>query len=275
MDVFKNKDKRKSIIIAFLIYSALAVVFFFVGLKYPDPPLEEGGVEISMADFGFDDQGIGEIEPAQSQAIQEIENPVTSFPSEPQPIIEEAIVTQDESEVAIKDEEIKEENPVEEEVQNEEIKDAEPEETKPIEEPKPEIDDRLKSALGAWDQPAESTSEGTQENTNGNEGTVEGKKDGKGTFGGNGSSFELGGRSMTSGPKFGEKPKEEGTVVLNIWVDRDGNVTRTTQNLGESTTTSQHLFNLAKSAAIKAKFNLAQDGPPEQRGIMTFIFILR
>ena len=80
---------------------------------------------------------------------------------------------------------------------------------------------------------------------------------------------------MLSGPKVGEKPKEEGKVVLNIWVDKNGHVLRTTQNLKESNTTSQYLFNLAKNAAAKAKFNPSPDAPPQQKGKMTFVFILR
>jgi outer membrane biosynthesis protein TonB len=276
MDIFKDKDKRKSFIIALLIYGGLAVLFFFIGLKYPDPPLEEGGVEISMADFGFDDQGFGEIEPAQSKPIETIEESATE--SAPEELInnsEEAVTTQEEEiEISVPEEAIEKE-PVVEKTPEEKVEEVKPEETKPIEEKEPEIDEKLKSALGAWDQPEESNNEGTQEGTSGNEGVISGKPEGKGTFGGNGSSFELGGRSMSSGPKVGEKPKEEGKVVLNIWVNREGNVVRTAQNLGESNTTSQHLFNLAKNAALKAKFNQSPDAPPEQRGKMTFIFILR
>ena len=275
MEIFKQKDKRNSLILAILIYGGLAVLFFYIGLKYPDPPLEEGGIEISMADFGFDDKGFGEVEPAQSKPIETIEE-VNSEPVQESETsnVEESVTTQDESEISVPDDQQDKEQVVKEKPVDEVIEEI-TEEAEPVEEPEPEINEQLKSALGAWDQPDESNSEGTQEGTTGNEGVISGKQDGKGTFGGNGSSFELGGRSMTSGPKVGEKPKEEGTVVLNIWVDRDGSVLRTTQNLGESTTTSQHLFNLAKKAALKAKFNQSPNAAPEQRGKMTFIFILR
>ena len=275
MDVFKDKDKRKSLIIAFLIYGGFAVLFFYIGLKYPDPPLEEGGVEISMADFGFDDGGFGEVEPAQSKPIETVEE-VTPEPVQEREtsVVEESVTTQDESEISVPENQPDVE-PIVKEESTESIVEEKAVESEPVEEPEPEINEQLKSAMGAWDQPEESNSEGTQEGTTGNEGVISGKQDGKGTFGGNGSSFELGGRSMTSGPKVGEKPKEEGTVVLNIWVDRNGSVIRTTQNLSKSTTTSQHLFNLANNAALKAKFNQSPDSAPEQRGIMTFIFILR
>lgn len=275
MEILKQKDKRNSLIIAILIYGGLAVLFFFIGLKYPDPPLEEGGVEISMADFGFDDGGIGEIEPSQSKPVETIEevspDPVQENEAS---IIEESVTTQDESEISVPEDQ-SDEDPIVKKEPTEKVVEEKTAESEPIKEPEPEINEQLKSAMGAWDQPEESNNEGTQEGTVGNEGVISGKTEGKGTFGGNGSSFELGGRSMTTGPKVGEKPKEEGTVVLNIWVDRDGSVIRTAQNLGESTTTSQHLFNLAKNAALKAKFNQSSDSAPEQRGKMTFIFILR
>ena len=228
-----------------------------------------------MADFGFDDGGFGEIEPAQSKPVETIEE-VTPDPIQEREtsVVEELVTTQEESDISVPEDQPDKESSIKEEpiekVVEEKVVDPEP-----VKEPEPEINEQLKSALGAWDQPENSNSEGTQEGTTGNEGVISGKPDGKGTFGGNGSSFELGGRSMTSGPKVGEKPKEEGTVVLYIWVGRDGSVLRTAQNLGESTTTSQHLFNLAKNAALKAKFNQSPDSAPEQKGKMTFIFILR
>jgi len=273
MDLFKDKEKRKSFLIALLIYGGLAVLFFYVGLKYPDPPLEETGVEISMADYGFDDEGFGREEPSQSipkitesEPIEQIEEKT------PTATIVEEITTQDESEISVKE-------PVENEVNPPKEPKEKPTEQTPVEpvsvkEPDPVIDDKLKNVMGEWDE-SESSNEGTNENTSGNEGIESGKPEGKGTFGGNGSSFELGGRSMLSGPKVGEKPKEEGKVVLNIWVDKNGHVLRTTQNLKESNTTSQYLFNLAKNAAAKAKFNPSPDAPPQQKGKMTFVFILR
>jgi outer membrane biosynthesis protein TonB len=268
MNSFQDKNKRKALIISLILYIGLAVLFLFIGLKYPDPPLEETGIEISMADFGYDDAGYGENEPtSSSSASEEASENVAPTEEVSEEIAEEEIVTQEESEISVPEnttEATEEQEQEQEQVEEQVVAEAEP-----------EINENLKNVLGAWDETSTSDSEGSQEGTSGNEGIESGNVDGRGTFGGNGSSFELGGRSMIAGPKIGEKPTEEGKVVLNIWVDRQGNVLRTSNNLKESTVTSQYLFNLAKKAAIKAKFNALPSATPEQRGKMTFIFILQ
>ena len=273
MESVRDRNKQKALIISILLYIGLAVLFLYVGLKYPDPPIEESGIEISMADFGYDDAGFGEVEPSEtnteaSEIVEEVQEQSTEQVSES---TQEEVVTKDESEISVPENTQDVENEViETPTVVEQVTEAEPEP-----EPEPQINDRLQNAMGAWSETESTSSEGSQENTQGNEGVESGNVEGRGTFGGNGSSFELGGRSMLSGPKVGEKPKEEGKVVLNIWVDRQGNILRTSQNLKESTTTSQYLFSLAKKAAEKAKFNPSTNAAPEQRGKMTFIFILR
>lgn len=273
MESVRDRNKQKALLISILLYVGLAVLFLFIGLKYPDPPIEESGIEISMADFGYDDTGSGEIEPSESNSqtseiTEEVQEQVTEQISE---AVQEEVVTQEESEISVPDNTQETENEITERPEVvEQITEAEAEP-----EPEPQINERLQNAMGAWNESESTGSEGSQADTQGNEGVESGNVDGKGTFGGNGSSFELGGRSMISGPKVGEKPKEEGKVVLNIWVDRQGNIVRTSRNLKESTTTSQELFNLANKAALKAKFNPSSNAAPEQRGKMTFIFILR
>ena len=264
-----KKNKRKALIISLLLYITAGVIFLFVGLKYPDPPLEETGIEIAMADFGFDDSGSGEVEPTESSAPVEESTPTpTEAVEESVDEVEEEVVTEEDSEIAapppVTESTSSEEEPVEEE--EEQVEEVAEE---------PVIDERLQNVMGAWSESEAATSEGSQDQGEGNEGLESGNPSGKGTFGGNGSSFELGGRSMIAGPSMGERPKEEGKVVLNIWVDRDGNIKRMSNNLQESTTTSQYLFNLAKKAAEKAKFNASPNSAPEQRGKMTFIFILQ
>lgn len=273
MESVRDRNKQKALIISILLYIGLAVLFLYVGLKYPDPPIEESGIEISMADFGYDDTGSGEVEPSESisqtaEAIQEVQEEINEQSNE---VVQEEVVTQEESEISVPD--------VAQETQNEVSETTEviepTVEAEPEPEPEQQINENLQNALGAWNESESTDSEGSQSDAQGNEGIESGNVDGRGTFGGNGSSFELGGRSMISGPKVGEKPTEEGRVVLNIWVDRQGNILRTSQNLKESTTTSQYLFSLAKKAAQKAKFNPSTNAAPEQRGKMTFIFILR
>jgi hypothetical protein len=58
-------------------------------------------------------------------------------------------------------------------------------------------------------------------------------------------------------------------------VDRSGKVTRVTQNLDKSTTTSQTLFNIAKKAALQCTFTAKADAAAEQVGLMVFVFQLQ
>ncbi len=75
-------------------------------------------------------------------------------------------------------------------------------------------------------------------------------------------------------PVITEKPHEGGRVVVNFLVDKNGKVTSVTHNLTKSTTTSQVLFNLVKNAVQKIPFSADPNASTEQRGEMTFVFIL-
>jgi hypothetical protein len=97
---------------------------------------------------------------------------------------------------------------------------------------------------------------------------------GVGNFHGKGFEGKLAGRGLMRGPSISEKPTEGGKVALDIFVDRTGKVTRVAFNLDRSTTTSQVLFNLAKKAALQCTFSAKPDGAAEQKGEMTFVFIL-
>lgn len=153
----------------------------------------------------------------------------------------------------------------------------EPEETEPVEEEpvKPQITDQLSDALNALSQPSGGGSQGDTEG-DGDQGNPEGT-DGKGALGGGSGSWQLDGRSMLGG--YGTKindTKEEGTVVLNIWVDQNGKVTKVQPNLRESNTTSQYLINLAKNDVLKNfKFNGDPGAAISQRGKVRYVFKLQ
>jgi len=110
----------------------------------------------------------------------------------------------------------------------------------------------------------------------GNEGDKNGQIDGSGAVQGDGIGFSLAGRGLIGRPKLTENPKEEGVVVLNVYVDRNGKVTRTTRNYEKSVVSAQGhtLFALAEAAAKTAKFSVKNDAPSEQKGEMTFRFEL-
>jgi outer membrane biosynthesis protein TonB len=108
--------------------------------------------------------------------------------------------------------------------------------------------------------------------TNYGKNTGDGNNPGDGT--GKGISFSLAGRRMIAKPQIQDNSQEEGKVVVDIIVDRSGKVIKATPGARGSTTTSTHLYNKAKQSALNAKFSARNDGPEEQKGNITFVFIL-
>ena len=60
----EKTSKRKGIIGTILFHALLLVAFLFMGLTYQDPPPAEEGISIN---FGFVDEGLGEVEPEDTE----------------------------------------------------------------------------------------------------------------------------------------------------------------------------------------------------------------
>jgi len=98
--------------------------------------------------------------------------------------------------------------------------------------------------------------------------------DGSGT-GTEGVSFDLAGRQARSLPKPKYDIQEEGKVVVEVTVDRNGNVTKATPGVKGTTTLNEYFLRVAREAAMTAKFNRKPDAPVIQKGTITYHFILR
>ena len=68
--------------------------------------------------------------------------------------------------------------------------------------------------------------------------------------------------------------QEDGKVVVEIVVDKNGKVIRATPGARGSSTTNPTLYKISKEAALEARFNVKADAPAEQKGTMTFVYIL-
>lgn len=66
----------------------------------------------------------------------------------------------------------------------------------------------------------------------------------------------------------------QGKVVVKIWVNRDGDVTRAEAPQEESTISDDALIDAVKKAVFNAKFSANENAPEEQVGTMTYVFIL-
>ena len=68
--------------------------------------------------------------------------------------------------------------------------------------------------------------------------------------------------------------QESGTVVVTVWVDQSGIVTKAQAGAPGTTTSSPALWAAARNAAMKTRFKMKGDAPVLQEGTITYIFKL-
>ena len=258
MTAAEKKSKRKGIIGTILFHALLMVGFLFMGLKYQDPPPDEEGISIN---FGFSEQGLGEVEPESTEELTEI---VEEEIIEQQIESTEEIVTQSLVETPVVEKTEKKKKVIKKEEPKEEV----------IEEKKPEVN---KKALYPGSKKTKTTSEGNKKG-DGNQGSIDGDPNSKvyegGGIGKNGTAYQLGGRKV----EFKAKPiynlQVEGKVVVIITVNRIGNVINAIPGAKGSTTLNKKLLQRAKTAALKTKFDPKQTAPTNQQGKIIYHFSL-
>ena len=268
----EKKNKRKGLITSLAIHALLLLAFAFLGMTYIHPPPEEG----MMINFGNMETGLGEVEsePMESAEVEEevIEEVTPTETVEETPVeteVEEEVVTQEMLEaIALKK--------AEEKKQREEAEKRAEEERRIAEEKRIKEEKEAKlNALFNQAKKGQGTGEGNTK-PGGNQGSQDGTPGAPHGLGGsgNGMSFDLGGRSMLKEPRINDNSQKEGKVVVDIIVDKYGKVVKATPGARGSTTTDRHLEKLAKKAAEETKFNKNPDAPIQQKGTMTFVFIL-
>lgn len=88
-------------------------------------------------------------------------------------------------------------------------------------------------------------------------------------------SARLEGRTVVGGlPVPSYTIQDAGKVVVKITVDRQGKVTSAIPGYTGTSVTSRTLWNAAKEAALKARFNVSSTAPEIQEGTITYIFKL-
>lgn len=295
-----DKDRRRGLIGTITVHVILLVFLLLVALRTPLPLPGEEGVEVNL---GYDDQGYGNVQSDTPPPMSEptpVQEKIVQPPADPEPEpIEEEIITQDTEEAPAIEEEIIEKEPEkepEEEIIEEKKPDPIPEEIVeekpveeivdsvfteeivediPIEEPKPVVNKRALYTGSSSD--TQGTNQGITEG-DGDQGKPHGYKesddyDGQGGAG-NGISFSLGGR----GNLFLDKPvaefREQGTVVVSIWVDREGNVKKAQVSAKGTNVLDQNLRKIAVDAAYNSTFAKDNNAAELQRGTITYNFIL-
>ena len=69
--------------------------------------------------------------------------------------------------------------------------------------------------------------------------------------------------------------QEEGIVVVDIWVDNHGKVTKALPGAQGTTVNNAYLWQAARKAALSTHFNMDADAPALQKGKITYIFRLK
>jgi len=115
----------------------------------------------------------------------------------------------------------------------------------------------------------------TEKDTSADKGKGSGNRSGgeQGTGSGTGSGFNLHGRSAKFLPVPDYTEQEQGIVVVDFWVDRNGNVTKAIAGSRGTTTSNTSLWEKAQQAALQAKFSVNNNAPKEQKGTITYNFI--
>lgn len=282
-DPYKSHSEwKRGLLGTFVFHIAVVVLLLVSGFITPLPLPEEQGI---IVNFGTDDTGSGLIEPSFSS------EEITAAPDEAMPTIPEKttdqIITQNvekEAPVVKKQEEIDAERKIQEQLEaDRKIKEQAELEKKRVEEEQKRLNDimaRTKNALvNSKNTGTSSTSEGIT-GGQGNQGVVTGSVDsnvhGTGSgFGTSGVSYSLSGRGSISLPKPKYDSQEEGIVVVEVTVDRNGNVTKVQGGVKGSTNITDYLIKVSEEAALQAKFEIKSDATEIQKGTITYNFILK
>lgn len=268
----QNKNRIKGIIASILVHILLLLVLFFLALTTPLPLPEEEGVEV---DLGYSNQGVGELQPESAGGAP----PIKQLEAPPSSSAEEEVLTQQTEEAPSipeqpkpKPEKKKEVKPRMEKHPPQETTESKAEPTPP----QPKVDQRA-LFKGSGDQSGQAGSEGITGQA-GDQGKPDGLKnvrryDGQGGKG-DGPSYSLGGRGAVKLAQPKANFREQGDVVVDIWVDRKGLVKRAEVNLRGTTVLDVNLRKLAVNAALSSTFSADDAAADLQKGTITYTFII-
>lgn len=297
MDKNKAHINPKAATCTVICMLVLGVLMFLFGFKAMTP-IEESGMLIN---FGDTETGSGQIEPRRA-------TPPTKKTPPPPPKVKpqkaeaakEEINTQDFEEAAaieaakkkekerkkqerlekkrleqerIEKERIEQERLEKERLEQERLEKERLEKERQEREAKAEaIRQQTSNAFGKSN--SDSQSQGTTQGS-GNQGSLNGSTTSNGNGLGTSGNWSLAGRSLQGSlPKPNYKIQKQGTVVVEITVDRNGKVISATPILRGSTTQDAQLWKLAQEAAIKARFNANPTAQAKQIGTITYKFVL-
>ena len=295
MSFTPSTDQKKSLAFSLLIYAAMLLILFFIRF-WPPSNLAEltggggGGVSVN---FGDSDLGSGS---NYESEVLEVQNQVKETPTETTP--DEAIIAQENS---------TEESVVIPKKEKTETKTTVVKEEAKPEVVKPKISNTTNDALSSLLKGSNKGGDG-DDKTAGNKGKSNGSLSatsyygnggsGGGTGGGNGTGngigngsgygagsgggsgngigggYSLGNRRAISKPAPKYTCNEEGKVVVEVSVDRNGKTVSAIAGIKGTTNTAKCLLEQAKSAAMNTKWDASSEAPEKQVGKIVYNFNL-
>lgn len=234
--------KLIGLIVSIVAHGLLILCLLLMGLRYPDPPPPELGVEMDMGEFsdvGTDSEHAaegGEDLSSESSYANDDNNELTQQ-SEDVPLVSKKT----------------------------------PSPTKNKKKPKDNV--KPQSEETKIDQNALFTKGRVKKGSGGSMGVGEGSGKGSGgEGGGSGISFSLAGRGSKSLPGPTATSPENGNIVVEIRVDQEGNVVFAKAGVRGTTLWDTNLWRRCEQAAKKSKFTAKPDAPELDPGTITYIF---
>ncbi|MBC5839522.1 energy transducer TonB [Flavobacterium muglaense] len=263
MKYIETEEEKKSFVITSVLFVLMFILFFYLGLTSLDPP-PENGIAIN---FGTSETGSGDVQP--TEPIQ----------SAPQPTAAQQAATSDDEVMAQDVEDAPVMKPVKKAQPTKQIA-TEPVKPKAKENPTPSksTSDALASLINGPKSDGKARGGEGNDNTAGDKGSLNGDPYansyyGSGSGTGNGSGWGLNGRSISTRGKEVQKCNEFGTVVVQITVNRNGNVVAAKYTKG-TTNTNPCLVEPALATARKYRWQPDSNAPETQIGFITVNFKL-
>ena len=283
------KQHKKGLLGTVIFHSILALLFIFLGFSTPLPLPAEQGILIN---FGNTQQASGSreiqesavrTEPAESQPQQNQQEQTNTRKSQPVEN-QEPNPQQSKEDLATQDfEEAPEMDTKKQKQQSGKKKkkkvDEEEKKQQKQEKKQPQQQVNKKALYPGKSNNESGKSEGKTEGT-GNQGRESGSPEADNyadmeSRGMGGVDFSLQGRNPESLPKPEYNYQVEGKVVVEITVDKYGNVTKASAGAKGSTTLNDKLLQAARKAALNARFDRKPDAPAYQKGTITYYFRLQ
>lgn len=244
----KNKNKLIGITSTVVFHTIAIVLMFVLCFKTPLPLPGEAGVEVNLGMY-------------ETMSQQDYET--TSQQDYETTSQQDYETTSQEEDITFEDEEVP--------AIEEETEEVEEDTVEEVKEEKPVVNQRA-----MFKAPVSNASEDKNEDKEA--GNPNGLKDinryeGHGGSG-DGPSYDLGGRGAKSISSPSKDFDEEGTVVIDIWVDKEGRVQRVETGKG-TTTTNSNMLESAKRAALNSIFDKDDKAADLQKGSITYTFIKR